>query len=114
MTTMFQSSHTLHLPTHPLDTPVARQPAMRKGLRLTDLHPGETARVLRVNLPDSACRKRFAELGLAEGMKVTVAATGNTLMLILGGSRMGIAARCADDILVSRIAAARSPLASTL
>jgi Fe2+ transport system protein FeoA len=79
------------------------QPVVRKGLRLSDLHAGETVRVLRLAFPDVGCRKRFAELGLAEGMKVTVASTGDTMMLIIGGSRMGLAARCADEILVSRI-----------
>jgi hypothetical protein len=37
-------------------------------------------------------------------MKVTVTGTGDTLMLALGGSRMGLAARCAEQILVARIA----------
>lgn len=110
MTTTYPSvSRTVHLATqNPSRPAAASRPATRKSLRLTDLHAGETARVLRVNLTDTACRKRFAELGLAEGMKVTVASTGDTLMLILGGgsgSRMGVAARCADDILVSRVAA---------
>ena len=64
------------------------------------------ARILRVAFPDTSCRKRFAELGLAQGMKVTVASTGDALMLVIGGgggSRMGLAARCADEIYVSRI-----------
>jgi Fe2+ transport system protein FeoA len=70
---------------------------------LTDLKRGETGRILRVAIEESGCRKRFAEMGLAEGMKITVAATGETMMLIVGGSRMGVAARCAEAILVSRI-----------
>ncbi len=85
------------------------RPAVRKGLRLSDLRAGETARVLRVATADPGCRKRFAELGLAEGMKVTVRTTGDVLMIALGGgnggSRMGLAARCADEIFVSRIPA---------
>jgi Fe2+ transport system protein FeoA len=83
------------------------RPAARKGLRLSDLRAGETGRVLRVITADSGCRKRFAELGLAEGMKVTVRATGDVLMLAIGGggggSRMALAARSADEIFVSRV-----------
>jgi Fe2+ transport system protein FeoA len=90
----------LHLPTH---TPSAARTPVRKGLRLNDLHAGETARILRVNITDTACRKRFAELGLAEGMKVTVASAGDTMMLVIGGARMGLAVRSAHDILVSRV-----------
>ncbi|HVT80695.1 MAG TPA: FeoA family protein [Phycisphaerae bacterium] len=102
-------ARTVHLPTEiPAPTPPlapAGKPARRKGLRLTDLRAGETVRILRVAIEESGCRKRFAELGLAEGMKVTIASTGDTLMLIIGGSRMGIASRCAEAILVSRISA---------
>ena len=107
MTTTFEnSSRTIHLPTDaPVAAPATVRPSVRKGLRLTDLQAGDTARILRVNMAESGCRKRFAELGLAEGMKVTIASTGDTLMLILGNSRMGIAARCADEIFVSRIPA---------
>jgi Fe2+ transport system protein FeoA len=94
----------LHLPTHaPSAAAAALRSSVRKSLRMTDLRAGETARVLRVHITDAACRKRFAELGLAEGMKVTVASTGDTLMVIIGGARMGLAARCADDIVVSRV-----------
>jgi len=100
-------NRTVHLPTTADCTPVPAlktvQPSIRKGLRLSDLQPGDTARVLRLAFPDSGCRKRFAELGLAEGMKVTVTATGDALMLLIGSSRMGLAARCADEIFVSRI-----------
>jgi Fe2+ transport system protein FeoA len=105
-TTFLDPTGVIHLPTQaaPAAMPATRS-HVRKGLRLTDLRAGEIARVLRVNISDTACRKRFAELGLAEGMKVTVASTGDTLMLIIGGARMGLAARCADDIVVSRVAA---------
>ena len=106
MTTTLEN-HTIHLPTTADCTPVPAAkpvlPSIRKGLRLSDLHAGETARILRLAFPDSGCRKRFAELGLAEGMKVTVTATGDALLLMIGGSRMGLAARCADEIFVSRI-----------
>ncbi len=99
---------TLHLPTTvpPAPPSAPRQPSLHNGVLLTDLRPGESARVTRVALTDTGCRKRFAELGLTEGMKVTVTATGDTLLLILGsgrGTRMGIAARCADEVFVSRI-----------
>ena len=100
-------TRTVHLPTElpaaPHHAGTSRKTA-RKGLRLTDLAAGETGRILRVAIEESGCRKRFAELGLAEGMKVTIASTGDTLMLIIGGSRMGIASRCAESILVSRVA----------
>jgi Fe2+ transport system protein FeoA len=105
MTALFHNlgSRTVHLPTEPANPSPACRP-VRKGLRLSDLHEGETARVLRLAFPDVGCRKRFAELGLAEGMKVTVTGTGDTLMLIIGGARMGLAARCADEIIVARVA----------
>ena len=53
-------------------------------------------------LEDGNCRKRFAEMGLAEGMKFSVVSTGDTLMLIVGSSRMAIGARCAETIFVVR------------
>ncbi len=105
MSAIFETpSRTVHLPTSQL-APAApgTRPSVRKGLRLTDLQSGETGRILLVAMCDASCRKRFAELGLAEGMKVTVASTGDTLMLIIGGSRMGLASRCADEIFVSRV-----------
>jgi Fe2+ transport system protein FeoA len=110
-TTLDSLSRTIHLPTEAASAgSPASAPKARKGLHLNDLKPGETARILRVAMADAGCRKRFAELGLAEGMKVTVASSGggnDTLMLIVGGgngTRMGLAARCAQQILVSRIA----------
>ena len=107
----------IHLPTTAACPPETAappvRPSIRKGLRLSDLQPGDTARVLRLAFPDTGCRKRFAELGLAEGMKVTVVSTGDALMLIVGngggGSRMGLAARCADEIFVTKIPS-NSPL----
>ena len=36
-------------------------------------------------------------------MKVTVTGTGDTLMLAICGSRMGLAARCAEEISVVRV-----------
>jgi Fe2+ transport system protein FeoA len=72
-------------------------------VKLSELAAGETGRIMRVAMADTGCRKRFAELGLAEGMKVTVAGTGDTLMLILGTARMGLSSRCADEITVMRV-----------
>lgn len=95
-------NRTIHLTPAPA-APEIKKP-VRKGLKLSDLRAGETGRVVRLAFPDAGCRKRFAELGLAEGMKVTVTATGDTLMLLIGGSRMGLAARCADEIFVARVA----------
>ena len=106
MTIAYDNSNvtrTIHLPSVPVKAPAARSP-VRKGLRLSDLRSGETGRVVRLGFPDAGCRKRFAELGLAEGMKVTVATTGDTLMLVVGGSRMGLAMRCAEEIFVARTA----------
>ncbi|HEY4330684.1 MAG TPA: FeoA family protein [Phycisphaerae bacterium] len=105
MSTAFETAtRTIHLPTEQAaEVALPARQAARKGLRLTDLQGGETVRILRVNMAESGCRKRFAELGLAEGMKVTVASTGETMMLIIGGSRMGLSSRCACEIYVSRI-----------
>ena len=99
-------TRTIHLPATSADAPVAPVKKRHSGLRITDLQVGETARITHIAIPDTACRKRFAELGLAEGMKVTIASTGDTLMLIMGSgnaSRMGVAARCADVIHVVRV-----------
>ena len=82
---------------------VAPPKGARKSLSLRDLKPGETGRILRVQMGDAGCRKRFAELGLAEGMRVTVTGQGDTLMVLVGGSRMGLAARCAEQIHVVRV-----------
>ena len=85
-----------------LDRVRKQAPAARKVVSLADLQAGETGRVVRVNLPDLGCRRRFAELGLAEGMKVTVVGTGDTMMLAMAGSKMGIAERCAREVYVVR------------
>jgi len=96
-------SRTIHLPTEVGPGHGAKSGA-RKGLRLTDLKAGETGLITHVS-DEVGCRKRFAELGLAQGMKVSVATGGETLMLIVGSSRMAIAARCAEAISVSRLPA---------
>src|SRR5437762_2247211 len=95
---------TIHLTA---EAPAAPAPAKRthKGLLLTDLRAGESARITRMTLADTGCRKRFAEMGLAEGMKVHVVSTGDTMMVALGsgtGSRIAVAARCAETIFVIR------------
>ncbi|MGN6366962.1 MAG: FeoA family protein [Phycisphaerae bacterium] len=104
---MLETSHaagrTVHLPTQQTVAPHSPVPSARKSLRLSDLKEGETGRILRVSIAEAGCRKRFAELGLAPGMKVTVTGTGDTLMLVLGGSRMGLASRCAEEITVVRV-----------
>jgi Fe2+ transport system protein FeoA len=104
---LLETPRTVHLPTEgaAAQTVVAPVKTVRKSLRLSDLRSGETARIVKVQMGDAGCRKRFAELGLAEGMKVTVTGTGDTLMLALGGSRMGLACRCAEQILVVRVSA---------
>ena len=78
-------------------------PACARTCMLSDLQDGQSARIVRVDMPDLGCRKRFAELGLAAGMMVTVNGTGDTLMLALGGGRMGLARRCAQCITVLRV-----------
>lgn len=95
----------LSLPQLPVrESPAAPQaPAHAKRLLLSQLAPGETGRIVRVAIPDSGCRKRFAELGLAVGMKVSVLTAGETLMLQIGTARMALAARCADEITVLRV-----------
>lgn len=85
--------------------PAAPAPrSTRKSCTLVDLAAGESARIVRVHIADALCRRRFAELGLAEGMKVTVNATGDTLMLTLAGARMALSGRCATEIQVLRLA----------
>ncbi len=82
-------------------TTAAPRPA-RRLLTLADLAPGDTARVVRVSLADPGCRRRFAELGLGEGMALTVTAAGDTMILALGSGRMAVAQRCAREISVLR------------
>lgn len=75
----------------------------RKMVTLADLQAGETGRVVRVDLKDAGCRRRFAELGLGEGMKVSVTAGGETMIVALGGGRMAVGERCAREIWVLRV-----------
>jgi Fe2+ transport system protein FeoA len=103
-TTLENAPRTIHLTAEAPAAPASSKKT-HKGLRLTDLHKGESARVTRLTLSDSSCRKRFAEMGLAEGMKVHVVSTGDTMMIALGsgtGSRIAVAARCAETIFVIR------------
>jgi Fe2+ transport system protein FeoA len=100
--TLENNSRTIHLPTgHDRTAPAHGRTA--KGLRLTDLRAGESARVVRLSLDDTGCRKRLAELGLAEGMKIAIASTGDTLMVMVGSARIALSAHCAESIHVIRI-----------
>lgn len=74
-----------------------------KVVSLSQLGEGETGRIVRVAMDDAGCRRRFAELGIAEGMKVTVAGVGETLLLIVGTSRMGLGKLCAQQVQVMRM-----------
>lgn len=78
--------------------------AKTKMIKLSQLQPGETGRIVRVGVSDHGCRKRFAELGIAEGARVTVTSCGECLMVQLGCTRMGLACRCAEDITVMKMA----------
>ncbi len=101
MTALFEK---FSLPVVMPDAPAARR--TRKGLSLTDLQAGETARILRVGLADSGCRKRLAELGLVEGMKVTILSAGGgagTVMLQVGGAKMALGEGCAAEVFVTRV-----------
>ncbi len=89
---------------------VALQPAIKKRAakpsricRLSDLQSGDTGRIVRVEMPDVGCRKRFAEMGLAAGMAITVTAGGDTMLIAVGGSRMGLGRHCAQQITVMKI-----------
>jgi Fe2+ transport system protein FeoA len=101
MSTLLDTPRTIHLPAEAPSAPATVRKA-HKGLLLTDLAEGDSARVVRIALDDDGCRKRFAELGLAEGMKVRILSTGDTLLLMIGSSRMAIASRCAECIHVIR------------
>jgi Fe2+ transport system protein FeoA len=81
---------------------VSPKPATRRMVRLTELAAGESGRVVRVETADVGCRRRFAELGLAEGMTVKVQSAGETLMIALGCGRMALAGRCACEVWVLR------------
>lgn len=83
---------------------IASAPAKPKVVKLSQLQPGESARIVRVGVSDHGCRKRFAELGIAEGARVTVTSCGECMMVQLGCTRMGLACRCAEDITVLKLA----------
>jgi len=94
------------LPSAPTaETPVS-EPKINKEVKratlLADLSAGEEGLILRVTLQDAPCRRRLAELGIAEGMVVAVAGAGETMMLALGSSRFGLARSCASHIEVMR------------
>jgi Fe2+ transport system protein FeoA len=72
-------------------------------IKLSQLKTGETGRIVRVGGSDAGCRKRFAEMGLAEGMKVTMSGAGESVMLLVGNTKLALACRCAEDILVIRV-----------
>jgi|GEM_PF-3791168 len=76
------------------------QGASNKAVPLTELAAGQKGRIVRVNLPELGCKRRFGELGLAPGMTVTVISTGESIMLDLAGGKFGLAARCASEITV--------------
>jgi Fe2+ transport system protein FeoA len=81
------------------------KPATRRLVKLSDLDVGATARVVHVGLLDQGCRRRFAEIGIHEGAKISIAAGGagaDTLILAIGGSRMGVSAHCAGQVMVLR------------
>jgi Fe2+ transport system protein FeoA len=87
-----------------LPTMIKTRPAKSSRIcRLSDLQSGDTGRIVRVEMPDVGCRKRFAELGLAAGMAVTVTGGGDTMLLAIGGSRMGLGRHCAQQITVMKI-----------
>ena len=86
-------------PTAPTHTPA---PKHKKLVSLADLQSGEEARILRVAIDDSLCRRRLAELGIAEGMLICVTGEGDTMMLAMGASRFGLARSCAQRIQVMR------------
>lgn len=101
--TLISSSR--HLPQVTPDAPI---PAHRShnGLRLTDLHAGQSARITRVGMLDANCRKRLAELGIAEGSRITVVGnSGGQIMLQLGGSKMALGVGCAAEISVLQLPA---------
>ncbi len=78
--------------------------ASRRGLRLTDLQVGETVRVLRVAMKDLGCKKRLAEMGVAEGMRIKlVSKAGGQVMIQVGGAKMGLGEGCASEISVMRV-----------
>lgn len=85
-------------------TALPEQPSAR-GVTLDQLSVGDTGRIIRLSLPDHGCRKRFAEMGLAEGCKVTVVGGGDTLLLAIGASRMALAQRCAQYVTVLKLPA---------
>jgi Fe2+ transport system protein FeoA len=75
-----------------------------KRAKLSDLRVGESARILRVNLLDQGCRRRFAEMGVYEGSTVSVTASGDMMILAVGGGRMAVSAHCASEVTVLRVA----------
>ena len=88
----------------PVIQPEPPAPTARKsGLRLTDMSVGQSCRILRIGRLDSSCRKRLAELGVAEGMRVTLAGnSGGQVMLQIGGAKMALGEGCASEIHVMR------------
>ena len=89
--------HTTHAPVKPA--------AARRLVKLSDLDIGATARVVHVGLVDQGCRRRFAEIGIHEGASVSIASGGSgadTLIVAIGGSRMGVSAHCAGQVMVLR------------
>lgn len=75
----------------------------KKLVKLSELDVGAKGRVVRVDLSDLGCRRRFAEMGISEGMMVSVVTSGDTMILGIGGGRMGVSAQCASQVTVLRM-----------
>ena len=88
-------------------TPSIEQPAKTakraKLIKLTDLAVGESGRIVDVDMPETGCRRRLAEIGVFEGAVVTVAAAGDNLILALGTARVGVSQHCAAQVTVLRV-----------
>lgn len=77
-------------------------------IKLDELAVGQRGRIVQVKLSEAGCRKRMAELGIAEGAKVEVISAGESIMLALGTSRIAISRRCAASIIIIRDTAHRA------
>jgi Fe2+ transport system protein FeoA len=77
-------------------------------IKLDELAIGQRGRIVQVKLSEAGCRKRMAELGIAEGAKVEVISSGESIMLALGTSRIAISRRCASAIVIIRDTAHRA------
>ncbi len=71
---------------------------MKTSQQLSDFLLGQTAQVLRLELPDAEAQ-RLRSMGIFEGQQIKICKTGGNLIVTAAGGRIALANRVARHIL---------------